>query len=361
MPQVSHLGVSRRIRDEHERDRLRTLVREQSPPPGGFIVRTNAEDKGADEIAADIQFLSRLWSQISARYDRASSPAALHEEMDLMFRVVRDLLSPEVDEFIVDDREVFEKCRADAEALVPALADRVKRYEGTAPIFESYGIERDIEKALRRRVWLKSGGSIVIDHTEALVSIDVNTGKYVGKRDFEQTVLKINLEAATEIVRQIRLRDLGGIIIIDFIDMEPPEHRAEVSRALKKALAEDKARTNVLDISELGLVEMTRKRVRQDLRAMLSATCPVCRGGGVVKSDVTLAAEIFRAIPPKLAEHGSGSGREVVVRVHPEIVSYLEGEAKEPRERLARALDVKITVQTIGGRPQREDFEIHVR
>ena len=359
MPQVSHLGVSRRIRDEHERDRLRTLVREQSPPPGGFIVRTNAEGKGADEIAADIQFLSRLWAQISARNDRATAPAALHEEMDLTFRVVRDLLSPEVEEFVVDDQEVFDKCRADAEALVPALADRVKRYEGATPIFETYGVEREIEKAMRRRVWLKSGGSIVIDHTEALVSIDVNTGKYVGPRDFEQTVLKINLEAVNEIARQIRLRDLGGIIIIDFIDMEPAEHRAEVSRALKKAIAEDKARTNILDISELGLVEMTRKRVRQDLRAMLSATCPTCKGGGVVKSDATLAAEIFRAIPTKLA--AEVAGREVVVRAHPEIVSYLDGEAREPRERLARKLDVKVTVQTIGGRPQRDDYEILVR
>jgi len=359
MPQVSHLGVSRRIRDEQERDRLRAVVREQTPPPGGFIVRTNAEGKGGDEIRADIEFLSRLWSQISARYERASAPAVLHEEMDLTFRVVRDLLSPEVEEFIVDSREMYEKCRADAEALVPALAERVKSYEGLTPIFEAYGVEREIEKALRRRVWLKSGGSIVIDHTEALVSIDVNTGKYVGKRDFEQTVLKINLEAVNEIVRQIRLRDLGGIIIIDFIDMEPAEHRAEVSHAMKKALAEDKARTNVLDISELGLVEMTRKRVRQDLLAMLSTTCPTCKGGGVVKSDATLAAEIFRALQAKVAaEPGS---HEVIVRAHPDIVSHFDGEAREPRERLAAQLNVKITVQTIAGRPQREDYELLVR
>ncbi|MBI1734118.1 MAG: Rne/Rng family ribonuclease [Candidatus Rokubacteria bacterium] len=358
MPQTSHIGVSRRIRDERERDRLRQAVRALSPPAGGYIVRTNAEGKGAEEFAGDVAFLQRLWSQINARYESSAPPAALHEEMDLTFRVVRDLLSPEIDEFIVDRREVYEKCRGDAEALVPALADRVKLYEGTTPIFESLGIEREIEKALRRRVWLKSGGYIVIDHTEALVSIDVNTGKYVGKRDFEQTVLKINLEAVNEVVRQIRLRDLGGIIIIDFIDMEPEEHRAEVEKALKKALAEDKARTNVLAISELGLVEMTRKRVRQDLRAALSMTCPTCRGNGVVRSDVTLTAEILRAIQSKLAGE---TGKDVVVRAHPELVQYLENDGREALQRLAGALGVKVSVQTVGGHPHREDYEIHVR
>ena len=219
MPQTSHIGVSRRIRDERERDRLRALVRGLNPPPGGHIVRTNAEGKEADELAPDLEFLARLWSQINARYDKARAPAVLHEEMDLAFRVVRDLLSPEVDEFVVDSRDVYDKCASDVEALVPALAERIKLFDGSAPIFETFGIEREIEKALRRRVWLRSGGYIVIDHTEALVSIDVNTGKYVGKRDFEETVLKINLEAVNEVVRQIRLRDLGGIIIIDFIDM----------------------------------------------------------------------------------------------------------------------------------------------
>ena len=358
MPQTTHIGVSRRIRDERERDRLRQTVRALNPPSGGYIVRTNAEGKGTEEFAGDVAFLQRLWSQINARNESSAPPAALHEEMDLTFRVVRDLLSPEIDEFIVDRREIHEKCRGDAEALVPALADRVKLYEGTTPIFESLGIEREIEKALRRRVWLKSGGYIVIDHTEALVSIDVNTGKYVGKRDFEQTVLKINLEAVNEVVRQIRLRDLGGIIIIDFIDMEPEEHRAEVEKALKKALAEDKARTNVLAISELGLVEMTRKRVRQDLRAALSMTCPTCRGSAVVRSDVTLTAEILRAIQSKV---GGETGKDVVVRAHPELVQYLENEGREALQRLAAALSVKIAVQTVGGHPHREDFEIHVR
>ncbi len=272
---------------------------------------------------------------------------------------MRDLFSPEIDQFVIDSREVYDKCAGYVGALVPALADRVRLYEDRQPIFDALGVEKEIEKALRRRVWLKSGGYIVIDHTEALVSIDVNTGKYVGKRDFEQTVLKINLEAVGEVVHQIRLRDLGGIIIIDFIDMESAEHREQVYRLLKRALAEDKARTNVLEISELGLVEMTRKRVRQDLRALLSARCPTCKGSGVTKSDATLAAEVFRAVQAKVKTADDASGREVVVRVHADLARYFEGDGQEAVERLARLLDRKITVQP--NHPDREGYEVRLR
>jgi ribonuclease G len=358
MPLARHIGVSRRIHDEQERDRLRGIVRALNPPAGGFIVRTNGEGKGEEEFRADVEFLGRLWSQIQSRAEPAKAPAILHEEMDLTFRVVRDLLSPEVDEFLVDSREVYTKCLDYVRSLVPGLASRVVLHEGRTPLFEAHGVEKDIEKAMRRRVWLKSGGYIVIDHTEALVSIDVNTGKYVGKRDFEQTVLKINLESVGEIVRQIRLRDLGGIIIIDFIDMEVSEHREQVYRALKRALAEDKARTNVLEISELGLVEMTRKRVRQDLRSLLTMSCPTCRGNGVIRSDATLAAEIFRAVQAKAAESPT---RELVVRVHPDMVGYLEGDGREGLARLAAALDLKISVQAAGGQIHREEYQIQPR
>jgi ribonuclease G len=362
MPQAEHIGVSRRIRDEHERDRLRAALRSLSLPPGGFILRTNAEGKDEAEFATDVEFLTRLWSQIQARYEEATPPAALHEEADLTFRVVRDLFSPEVDEFVVDDPAVHTRVLGYVAALVPALDSRVRLHTERTPIFDAFGIEKDIEKALRRRVWLKSGGYIVIDHTEALVSIDVNTGKYVGKRDFEQTVLKINLEAVTEVVRQIRLRDLGGIIIIDFIDMEVPEHREQVEKALKRALADDKARTNVMPISELGLVEMTRKRVRQDLRALLSIQCPTCRGTGVTKSDETLAAEILRAARAKIvAETEVVAHREVVVRAHPDVATYLEGEARPDLTELETSLDVKIVVQAADRHGQRDEFEVRVR
>jgi ribonuclease G len=358
MPQSRHIGVSRRIRDDAERDRLRAAVRELAQPSGGFIVRTNAEGKGEDEFRSDVEFLRRLWTQIQSRYAAAPTPSVLHEEGDLTFRVVRDLLSPEVDEFVVDTREIYEKVRGYVETLVPAFADRVRLWEQPTPIFEALGIEKEIEKALRRRVWLKSGGYIVIDHTEALVSIDVNSGKYVGKRDFEQTVLKINMEAVGEIVRQIRLRDLGGIIIIDFIDMETAEHREQVYRALKRALAEDKARTNVLEISELGLVEMTRKRVRQDLRALLSTPCPTCKGSGVTKSDDTLTAELFRAIRAKAA---SAPEKDITARVHPDVAAHLDGHARDDVARLSSALGVRVTVEAFRQPKAREDYELLVR
>jgi ribonuclease G len=358
MPQSRHIGVSRRIRDDAERDRLRAAVRELAQQSGGFIVRTNAEGKGEDEFRNDVEFLRRLWSQIQTRYASASAPSVLHEEGDLTFRVVRDLLSPEVEEFVVDTRDVYEKCRQYVETLVPGLAEKVRLWDEPTPIFDALGIEKEIDKALRRRVWLKSGGYIVIDHTEALVSIDVNTGKYVGKRDFEQTVLKINMEAVGEVVRQIRLRDLGGIIIIDFIDMESAEHREQVYRSLKRALAEDKARTNVLEISELGLVEMTRKRVRQDLRALLSSSCPTCKGSGVTKSDETLAAELFRAIRARAA---TTPGKDIVARVHPDLAQYLDAEARDELPRLADTVGARVTVEAFRQPKAREDYELIVR
>ncbi|HET8579148.1 MAG TPA: Rne/Rng family ribonuclease [Methylomirabilota bacterium] len=343
MPQSRHVGVSRRIHEEGERERLRGIVK-RLRPNGGFIVRTVAEGKGEEELAADIEFLSRLWDQVQHRFESAKAPSLLHEEMDVTFRVVRDLFSPEVEEFLVDTREAYEKCAQYASSLVPQLAPRVKLWEKDTPIFEATGVEREIEKAMRRRVWLKSGGYIVIDHTEALVAIDVNTGKYVGKRDLEETILKINLEAVSEIVRQIRLRDLGGIIIIDFIDMERAEHRDQVFRALKRVLADDKARSNVLEISELGLVEMTRKRVRQSLQSLFCAPCPTCKGSGVIKSDATLAAEIFRKIQSGARD---GAGQEVVVRVHPETAHHLEMEQREALERVQALTGRKVAVQAV--------------
>ena len=357
MPQSRHVGVSRRIHDDAERDRLRAIVKGMPAQSGGFIVRTVAEGKGEEELAADIQFLSRLWAQVQARYESAKAPSLLHAEMDVTFRVVRDLFSPEIEEFLVDSPSAYEKCLEFATQLVPQLAARVKQWDKDAPIFEATGIEREIEKALRRRVWLKSGGYIVIDHTEALVAIDVNTGKYVGKRDFEETVLKINLEAATEVVRQIRLRDLGGIIIIDFIDMERVEHRDQVFKALTRALADDKARTNVLEISELGLVEMTRKRVRQSLQSLFCAPCPTCKGSGVVKSDVTLSAEIFRKIQ---AQSKEGGGRDVVIRVHPEMAQHLEASQREGLEKLQALIGRKIVIQATASY-HREQYDLTVK
>ncbi|MBI1894091.1 MAG: Rne/Rng family ribonuclease [Candidatus Rokubacteria bacterium] len=357
MPQVNHVGVSRRIRDGIERDRLRKLVKQLRTAPGGYIIRTVADGKGEEEFHADMEFLTRHWGEIQARYAQAPAPSVLHEEMDLTFRVIRDLFSPDVEEFVVDDEEAYRKCQEFAKALVPALADRVTLYTAREPLFEARGIEGELDKVLRRKVWLKSGGYIVIDQTEALVAIDVNTGKYVGKRDFEQTILKINLEAVKEIVRQIRLRDLGGIIILDFIDMDREDHRQQVWKALRKALAADKARTHVLPISELGIVEMTRKRVRQDLLSLLTEKCPSCKGTGGVRSPATIAADLLRRVQVKAVESAS---HEIVIRLHHEVAAYLQAEERNALERLQSRLDRKITLEPISN-GSRDTHEILFR
>jgi ribonuclease G len=358
MPQVNHLGVSRRIHDAAERDRLRQLIRGLRPPGGGgFIVRTVGEGRGEAEFSADIQFLGRLWQQIQARFAQTPPRTALHEEGDLVFRVVRDLFAADVEEILIDGEEEHRRALEYAEALVPALAHRIGLHAERESIFEARGIEKEIEKAIRRRVWLKSGGYLVIDHTEALVSIDVNTGKYVGKRDLEETILKINLEAVGEIVRQIRLRDLGGIIIIDFIDMDREDHRGQVFRALKRALGDDKSRTNVLEISELGLVEMTRKRVRQSLHSLLMQACPTCKGAGVVKSAPALTAEIYRKIQVATRDI---AGQEVLIRVNPDLAAYLQEAESEGLEILQRRIQRKVTVQGVQGL-HKDEYEIITR
>jgi ribonuclease G len=357
MPQVNHLGVSRRIHDAAERDRLRQLVRGLRPPGGGFIVRTVGEGRGEPEFSADIQFLVRLWQQVQARFAQAPPRSALHEEGDLVFRVVRDLFAADVEEILIDGEEEYRRALEYAEGLVPALAHRIRLHAERESIFEARGIEREIEKAVRRRVWLKSGGYLVIDQTEALVSIDVNTGKYVGKRDLEETILKINLEAVGEIVRQIRLRDLGGLIIIDFIDMDHEDHRGQVFRALKRVLGDDKARTNVLEISELGLVEMTRKRVRQSLHSLLMQACPTCKGTGVVKSAPALTAEIYRKIQVAVRDI---SGQEVLIRVNPDLAAHLQEEEAEGLEVLQRRIQRKVTVQSVQGL-HKDEYEIITR
>ena len=358
MPQVNHIGVSRRIRDAAERDRLRRILRTLRPVNGGgFIVRTAGEGRGEEEFGQDIQFLVRLWQQIQTRFSQAAPRTAVHEEGDLVFRVVRDQFTADVDEILIDSDEEYRRSLEHAESLVPSLAHRIHLYTGRDPVFEARGIEKEIEKALRRKVWLKSGGYLVVDQTEALVSIDVNTGKYVGKRDLEETILKINLEAVNEVVRQIRLRDLGGIIIIDFIDMEREEHRQQVSRALKRALGEDKSRTNVLEISELGLVEMTRKRVRQGLQSLLMHHCPTCKGTGVVKSTPAITAEIYRRIQTAVVDVG---GPEVLVRVNPDLAAYLQDEEAEGVATLQRRIQRKVTVQGVAAL-HKDEYEIIVR
>jgi ribonuclease G len=300
MPGGDHVGVSQRIEDSEERARLQQLLAEavesEAMVAGGYILRTAAEGVGSAEICADLRYLKRLWAVVARRMETAEAPQLLYEDLPLQLRTVRDLARPGVQRIVVDSAENYAALRDFCGKYMPEVADLVEHYRGERPIFDLHGVEEDIQRALARVVPLKSGGHLVIDQTEAMTTIDVNTGSFVGRRSQEETLFKTNLEAATALARQLRLRNLGGIIIVDFIDMKDAEHRRQVHRALEKAMARDPARNKITSVSELGLVEMTRKRTRESLERMLCETCPACEGRGVLKSAETVCYEIFREI-----------------------------------------------------------------
>ena len=301
MPQTQHVGVSQRIHDAEERARLQevlagALEAEEMDEAGGFILRTAAEGAGPAEIAQDLRFLKRLWAAVSRRAAAAREPQLLYEDLPLHLRTVRDLARPGVERIRIDSRENYGALKGFCGEYMPEVADLLECYSGERPLFDIHGIEEDIQRALGRKVALKSGGYLVMDQTEAMTTIDVNTGSFVGRRNHEETVFKTNLEAATTLARQLRLRNLGGIIIVDFIDMRDAEHRRQVHRTLEKAMARDPARNKITGVSELGLVEMTRKRTRESLEQLLCEACPVCDGRGVLKTAETVCYEIFREI-----------------------------------------------------------------
>ncbi|HWP35017.1 MAG TPA: Rne/Rng family ribonuclease, partial [Thermodesulfobacteriota bacterium] len=342
LPTVDHIGISRRIRSERERRRLREIVMSIKPPGGGFIVRTVSEGKSEEELKADMTFLLKLWNTILKKKETVPAPAVLHYDLDVTLRAIRDLFSADVDKLVVDSREEYERIMEFVSTYHPELRYSIELYEGVEPIFDAYGIEVEIQRALARRVWLRSGGYIVIDSTEALTAIDVNTGRFVGKRNLDETILRTNLEAVKEIAYQIRLRNIGGLIIVDFIDMERHADREKVYRALEEELRRDKARTNILKISELGLVQMTRKRTRESLLRLLTEPCGYCEGRGTLKSKTTLCNDIFREIQ-RTAPHITGS--RIVVRCHPAIAEMLVDEERGGLEWLERRLGKTITVQ----------------
>jgi ribonuclease G len=298
MPHVAQIGVSRRIGSDKERRRLRDLVNEVRPKGSGFIVRTAAEDASDQELRDDVDFLARLWREIDRRQDQMSGAGLVYADLDLALRVVRDLLREDTSEVVIDDPEQYDRIKKFTLAFLPRLAERIKKYEGRRPIFDQFHIEPELRLAVARRVPLKSGGSLVIDQGEALTAIDVNTGSFTntGSGNLEDTVTANNLEACDEVARQLRLRNIGGIIVVDFVDMDKEGNRRKVWDAFQKALARDRARTNVTKISELGLVEMTRKRTRESLVQLLTEPCPTCEGAGVVKSVTTVAYEILREV-----------------------------------------------------------------
>ncbi|RMG95853.1 MAG: Rne/Rng family ribonuclease [Candidatus Dadabacteria bacterium] len=354
LPHVSHVGVSRRITDDAERARLREVVTGLRTGPGGFIVRTAAEGCTEDDIRPEMEFLTRLWNDIVERSARVSAPNLLHCDLDISFRAIRDLYTPEVKRIVVDSAEEYKKILDFVTTYVPKARPLVELYNRPEPIFNFYDIEIEISKALERRVWLKSGGYIVIERTEALTAIDVNTGSYVGKRNLEETILKTNLEAAREIAYQLRLRNIGGIIIIDFIDMEVEENRRKVFETLEAELKKDRAKTNLLEISSLGLVEMTRKRVHEDLGRMLCEPCPYCEGKGYVRSRATVAYDVFREIRRRRHHIVSDT---IVVEAHPEVVHYLYDEERTGLEALEKTLGKQIVLKARPGLHQ-EEFRI---
>jgi ribonuclease G len=339
MPTVSHVGVSRRIEGENERARLKELLERVRPSgQGGFIVRTAGEEHGEEDFISDLKYLTDLWEQIKRRSEKSSAPSVIHHDLDLVLRTIRDVLSPEFKSVWVDSIDQYQRIVEFLDHIQPNLVSRVRLFRRDEPIFDEFGIEPEIAKALKSKVWLKSGGYIVINQTEALVAIDVNTGKYVGKKNLEETVFKTNLEAAREIVRQIRLRDLGGIIVLDFIDMEDAQNRAKLFEALEIEIRKDRSKTKILQISEFGLIEMTRKRVRQSLERSLTQACPYCGGSGRIKSNTTIALEIWRELMKGRDFH---EGQDVIVRVNPIVYATLH--AGDPIfEELERSLGIHL-------------------
>ena len=337
LPTVNHIGISRKIEDAGERERLKNVIKDIRSDEYGFIVRTVSEGADSAKLKSEMDFMLKLWKDIKNRMSGASEPGLLYMDLSVSLRAVRDLFTREVDRLIIDDENEYEKIMEFVDKFAPALRYSIELYNGDDPIFDFYGIEMEISRALDNIIWLKSGGYIVIEMTEALTSIDVNTGSYVGKRNLEETILKTNLEAVKELAYQLRLRNIGGLIVIDFIDMEKAENRQRVFAALTEALSKDKAKTNVLPMSELGLIEMTRKRTRENLGRFLTEPCQYCEGRGVIKSKKTISYEIFRDLerePLPVSENDD----KVYIQVNPEIANVI----KEDEQQSIMSLEKKI-------------------
>jgi ribonuclease G len=340
LPLSHQVGVSRRIAAEEERQRLREAVESVGAIEGGIIVRTACEGVSKREIQSDLRLLRKLWQRLSRRAEALPAPSLLHADLDVILRTIRDVAASDVTRVVVDTRRDYQRIVDFIETVMPRWHPRVELYEHPEPIFERYGIESQIAKGLERKVWLRSGGHIIIDHTEALTAIDVNTGRFVGQTDLRETALRTNLEAARVIVDQLRLRNIGGLIVIDFIDMESAEDRKAVLAALTEALRSDKARANILGLSELGLVEMTRQRSRESLLERLCEPCPTCAGKGYLKGTATTAYEVLRRIRREATMNAPL--QQVVVHLHPSVAAFLAQEEPAALRELEHELEVEI-------------------
>jgi ribonuclease G len=345
MPTVDHMGVSRKIPSDDERSRLkRILQNNRAGISGGYIVRTAGEGRSEEELRADMLFLYNLWLDMRQKAERRPAPLLIHHDLNVVERILRDQLTSNFKSIWVDNEEVYESVLRFVERFQPALVNRVKLYTRSNPIFDEFGITAEMEKALRPKVWLKSGGYIVINQTEALVAIDVNTGKFVGKSHrLEDTIVKTNTDAIKEIVRQIRLRDLGGIIVVDFIDMDERKNRQKVMQTLEEAMRADRAPYKILQFNDFGLVAITRKRVKQSLERTLCTPCPYCEGAGYVKSPQTVVGEILQEAH-KIAR--SLEGKDVMLRVSPEVAKLLKSNQNSYLQELEEILGRTVIVKT---------------
>ncbi len=342
MPMVNHVGVSRRIGQEGERQRLKEMIHRLRKKGCGYIVRTVSDGTTEEEFKQDIDFLEVVWQNILKKGDLDPAPVLLHSDLDLVFRTVRDLFTKDVNKLVIDSKKEHDRILEFVKTYLTSFLPRVSLWDKNEPVFDAYGIEVEISKAKNRRVWLKSGGYLVMDHTEALTVIDVNTGRFVGKRDLEETIFRTNLEAVKEIAYQLRLRNIGGIIIIDLIDMEKERNKDKVMKLLHESISGDKARINVLKISNLGLVQMSRERIREDILSILCAPCPYCDGRGFTKSPTTVSHELFREI--RLIG-SSPRDKKIIIGVHPTVASLLYDEARHEVEFLEKKYRKKIIIK----------------
>lgn len=350
MPTVNHVGVSRKIEDDRERDRLRKILHETRPQGVGLICRTAAEKRTKADFENDVKYLGKVWTKINNRMESMKGPCLVHEDLGPILRVVRDIFGKDVDKLVIDNETQYSRILNFLETYSANLKKRCRLYRGKKPIFERFGVEEEIHKALQRKVFLKSGGHICIDQTEALIAIDVNTGRFTGSKNLEETVFRTNLEAADEIARQARLRDLGGIIVIDFIDMKYERNRKQLIKRMQDALKKDRAKSTISEISELGMIEMTRKRVKHDLVRALSQPCPYCEGSGLVRSVTTMTFEAIRQLQSLFCRSRE---KRIILQVHPDVARRLRNENKGLVDDVAAEHDREITVESVS------DFHIH--
>ena len=354
MPTVDHVGISRRISSDKERRRLREIVDSMRPPGSGFIVRTVADGISERELKSDMEFLIKLWNEVVRRAEGGRCPALIYNDLDLLLRTVRDLFTADVAKLIIDSRAEYDRVKKFIAALMPDFTGLIELYEGNDPIFDGFGIEIEIDRALERKVWLKSGGYLIVDEMEALTAIDVNTGRFVGKSSLEDTITKTNMEAAREVAEQLRIRSIGGMIVVDFIDMDRPHNREKVTRSFNEYLRKDRSKAAVTRISELGLIEMTRKRTRESLLHTLTEPCTSCEGKGYTKSRKTVTYELFR----ELRRQGDlVEGDTVLVEVHPDVAQVLGAADRPFLEEMEKRLQKRIVVKARGSFHV-EDFEI---